>query len=568
MKFTRRTTLSSVTAEAAKISPTGFSPRKKVRAAQREKFYEEIAVMNEQVAANNRHETHAAVENGRRNHESHELRLRRLGIDTRQEAVIYMRDDCHVCRSEGFEAESRILVKNGTDSVVATLNVVTNGLLAPGEAALSEAAWKLLDAEEGDFIELSHPPQLGSLEKLRAKIYGRRLSRCDYREIVSDIVAGRYSDIDLSAFVTACAAEGRMEQDEIISLTEAMIESGERLGWGRSLVMDKHCVGGLPGNRTTLIIVPIVAAFGLTMPKTSSRAITSPAGTADAMETLAPVNLDLKEIRRVVEREGACIVWGGAVNLSPADDALTRFARALDIHGEGQMIASVLSKKVAAGSTHVLIDIPVGETAKVCGFEAARKLSRQLKTAGGAFGLNVQTIISDGSQPVGRGIGPALEARDVLAVLQNEPDAPEDLRERALILAANILEMSGAAPAGRGGKIVKAILDDGRAWKKFLNICEAQGGFRTPGRAGFTQEITAKNAGIVTSIDNRKLARVAKLAGAPRAHSAGLELHAPVGCRVEAGQPLYTVHAESGGELDYALLYVENNDGIINVEEV
>ena len=500
----------------------------------------------------------------------HELRLRRLGIDTYSEAVIYMRGDCHVCRSEGFEAQSRILVGNASSFIVATLNVVHNNLLEPGEAGLSEAAWRMLGAREGEIARLSHPPALESLAHVRAKIYGRHLNGSHYREIITDIVNGRYSDIDLSAFITACAGE-RMEQDEIISLTEAMIETGERLDWGRSLVMDKHCVGGLPGNRTTLLIVPIIAAFGLTMPKTSSRAITSPAGTADTMETLAPVNLDVKKMRLVVEREGGCIVWGGAVNLSPADDLLIRIERALDIDSESQLIASVLSKKAAAGSTHVILDIPVGATAKVRSFEAARRLSRQLKTIGNAVGLTVQTILSDGSQPVGRGIGPALEARDVLAVLQNAKNAPDDLRERALILAGNILEMAGAVAEGKGGKTAKRILDDGLAWQKFVGICEAQGGFREPKRAAFTRPGTSQNAGIVTTIDNRKLARVAKLAGAPRAPTAGLELHAPVGCKTEPGQQLYTVHAETAGELDYAFQFIEssrNSSAIVNVEEI
>ena len=498
-----------------------------------------------------------------------ELRLRRLGIDTYGEAVVYMREDCRVCRSEGFEAQSRILVRHKSGSIVATLNVVKNGLLlAPGEAGLSEIAWETLKARENEKVELSHPPPVRSLGKVRAKIYGSHLSASDYREIVEDVVNGHISDVHLASFIAACAGE-RMEQDEIVSLTKAMIETGEKLKWGNPLVMDKHCVGGLPGNRTTLIVVPIITAFGLVMPKTSSRAITSPAGTADTMETLAPVNLDLKKMRRVVESEGGCVVWGGSVNLNPADDRLTRVERALDIEGEGQMIASVLSKKVAAGSTQVLLDIPVGATAKVRGFEAAQKLSRQLKAVGFAVGLSVQTIISDGSQPVGRGIGPALEARDVLAVLQNARDAPQDLRERALILAGNILEMSGATSEGKGGKIAADILAGGGAWQKFLAICEAQGGFREPtGSAKFTRAVMSEDAGVVTSIDNRKLARVAKLAGAPRAQSAGLELHAPVGFKVEAGQPLYTVHAETAGELDYAVRYVKNSDGIIFVEEV
>lgn len=495
------------------------------------------------------------------------LRLRQLSIDTYHEAVIYMREDCSVCRSEGFEAKSRILVKHKAYSIIATLNVIKSDLLAPGEASLSEAAWQKLNAEEGQWVELSHPPMLESLSKVRAKIYGKHLNESDYRKIINDITENCYSDIDLSAFITACAGE-RMEQDEIISLTKAMIETGERLTWQHSLVMDKHCIGGLPGNRTTLLIVPIIAAFGLTMPKTSSRAITSPAGTADTMETLAPVNLSLKEMQRVVEKEGGCIVWGGAVNLSPADDILIRVERALDIDSEGQLIASVLSKKAAAGSTHVILDIPVGATAKVRGFEAAQKLSRKLKVVGEAIGLKIQTIITDGSQPIGRGIGPALEAGDVLAVLQNEKNAPDDLRERALILAGYILEISGQVIEGQGRKIAREILETGRAWQKFLAICEAQGGLREPSCAKFTEPIITQTAGIVTAIDNRKLSRVAKLSGAPRAQSAGVEFHAPIGFKVEVGQPLYTVHAETHGELDYALEYIRGNPGIISVERL
>jgi thymidine phosphorylase len=412
-----------------------------------------------------------------------------------------------------------------------------------------------------------YPPALESLGKIRAKIYGNHLTGADYRRIINDVVKDRFSDVHLAAFLTACAG-GRMEQDEIVSLTEALIESGEKIKWNRSRVADEHSVGGLPGNCTTLIVVPVIAAFGLLMPKISVRATTSPAGTADAMETLAPVDLGLKQMRRVVEREGGCIVRGGAMNLCPADERLIRVERALDIDGEGQLIASVLSKKVAAGATHVVVDIPVGATAKVREFETAQKLSGQFKAIGNAVGLNVQTILSDGSQPPGRGIGPALEARDALAVLQNAQNAPEDLRERALILAGSILEMSGAVPAGQGRKTAQKILETGGAFDKFIAICEAQGGFREPKRAAYAQIIIAPNAGIVTAIDNRQLTRVAKLAGAPRAQSAGLKLHAPLGTKVEIGQPLYAIHAETKGELEYALRYIRDNNEIIRVEEI
>ncbi|HEU4708196.1 MAG TPA: thymidine phosphorylase, partial [Methylophilaceae bacterium] len=261
------------------------------------------------------------------------LRLRRIGIDTYQEPVIYMRSDCHVCRGEGFEAPSRVEVRHNGRSIIATLNVLTHGLLRADEAGLSEVAWRMLGAREGELVMLSHPPLIDSLHELRAKVYGHTLSDEAIQHIINDVAKGRYSDIELAAFITACA-QG-MNMQEIVALTRAMVNAGERIDWEQPRIVDKHCIGGLPGNRTTLIVVPIVAAYGLIMPKTSSRAITSPAGTADVMETLTRVELDVPAMKRGVEREGGCIIWGGAMRLSPADDILIRVERPLDIDSEG-----------------------------------------------------------------------------------------------------------------------------------------------------------------------------------------------------------------------------------------
>ena len=494
------------------------------------------------------------------------LRLRRLGIDTYQEPVVYMSADCPVCRSEGWKAQARVRVSHEARSIVATLNVVTGGILRADEASLSDAAWTMLEAEEGHIVTLAHPEPLESLGYVRAKVYGRPLGAQAIRAIIRDIAAGRYSALELAAFVTVCAGAG-LDSRETTELTRAMVDVGERLEWDAALVIDKHSVGGLPGNRTTMIVVPIVAACGLTMPKTSSRAITSPAGTADAMETVAPVSLDVHGIRRVVEREGGCIVWGGAVNLSPADDVIIRVERPLDLDSEGQLVASVISKKTAAGSTHVVIDMPVGPTAKVRTAQAADRLEALLVKVGHAVGLRVRVARTDGSQPVGRGVGPALEARDVLAVLRNEPDAPADLRDRALLLAGAALELAGGASPGRGVTVAAAALGDGAAWRKFQAICEAQGGMREPPLARFTHVITSPRDGRVSRIDNRRLARVAKLAGAPDAPEAGLQLHVRLGHDVSAGMPLFTVHARSPGELDYALAYARANPDIIAVGE-
>ncbi|HJV74228.1 MAG TPA: thymidine phosphorylase family protein [Noviherbaspirillum sp.] len=498
---------------------------------------------------------------------AHLLRMRRIGIDTYLEPVIFMRRDSHICRAEGFEAYSRVEVWRGKKRIIATLNVVNAPLLAQDEAGLSEAAWRALGGADGDHIKVFHPAPVQSFSHVRAKIYGTPITHEGANEIMRDIVDGRYSDIEMAAFISTCAGN-RMDVAETIAFTRAMISVGKRLQWNSHPVVDKHCVGGLPGNRTTLIVVPIVAACGLTIPKTSSRAITSPAGSADTMETLAPVDLDIPQIRRVVERENGCIAWGGGVNLSPADDILIRVERPLGLDSDGQLVASVLSKKFAAGSTHALIDLPVGPTAKVRSLEAAQTLGARLVSVGEALGITIQTIVTDGRQPIGRGIGPALEGLDVLAVLQNAPGAPDDLRQRALLLAGHVLELGGKAAAGEGIALARGVLESGMAWSKFQAICEAQGGLRKPPRAEFTHVIISKHRGRVAAIDNRRLARIAKLAGAPKAPAAGVLFHAPLDCAVEVGQPLMTIHAESPGELAYARTYAEAQEDLVLVQDV
>lgn len=496
------------------------------------------------------------------------LQARRLGIDTRQEPIIYLREDSPVCRSEGFSALSRVLVHTEHCKIIATLNIITGEMLRRGQIGFSESAWLRLQLKADDNVWLSHPRPVQSLSHVRAKVYGHTLNKQQFQEIINDIIDGRYADVHIASFITACG-DDKLSDTEIIALTQAMIDSGSRIDWGQPMVIDKHCVGGLPGNRTTPIVVSILAASGLTMPKTSSRAITSPAGTADTMETMTEVSLSLEQMKQVVKKEGACLAWGGSMRLSPSDDILIQVERALDIDSEGQLIASVLSKKIAAGATHVLIDIPVGPTAKVRSQRAADKLATSFLAVGEQLGIIIKILYTDGSQPVGIGIGPALEAKDVLAVLKNDTDAPQDLKQRALTMAGTMLEMAEVVEPGCGIAKATTVLESGLAWKKFVAICIAQGGMKKPGDAPYLFKLMADKTGTVSQVDNRRLAQVAKLAGAPLDLTAGLEIHVKLGQQVHTNDPLLTIHAESSGELNYAVEYLESHPDIIrlNTEE-
>ena len=220
-----------------------------------------------------------------------------------------------------------------------------------------------------------------------------------------------------------------LDINESVSLTKAMINTGEILKLNKYPVMDMHCIGGVAGNRTTMIIVPIVASAGLTIPKTSSRSITSPAGTADTMEVLSNVSFSIKEIKKVIRKTNACLVWGGSVNLAPADDKIIRIEHPVSLDPEGQLLASILAKKRSASATHLLIDIPIGKGSKIENRKKALHLKRLFESISKKLGIKIKVIITDGSQPVGNGIGPGLEARDVLWVLKNDSKQPLDLKD-------------------------------------------------------------------------------------------------------------------------------------------
>lgn len=495
------------------------------------------------------------------------LVVKAMGINTHQEPIVYMHKDCHICLAEGFSASARVLLKTATRELIATLDVVENHILDPGRIGLSNIAMQRLKVQEGESVLVQHAPQLDSLRLLRKKIYGHALSEDDLHAIMHDISEHRYRDIEIASFLSVCAGS-RLNLDEIIGLTRAMVACGKRLHWPEhERVFDKHCIGGLPGNRTTPLVVAICSAAGLVIPKTSSRAITSPAGTADTMGTLFRVEFQLPEMQKIVREAGACMVWGGAVSLSPADDLMVRIERELDIDGEGQLISSVLSKKIAAGSTHVIIDIPVGETAKVRSSSEADYLASLFSRVGAACGIEVRCVITDGSRPVGAGIGPVEEARDLLAVLQSLDTAPADLRERSIELSAHLLDMAQSCGLARGRDEARRILSTGQAWQQFQRIAAAQGGLRDLPQARCSAVVKAGRDGRIKAIDNRRLARLAKLAGAPTDLAAGLRLHANAGSVVRRNDPLFTLYSDSPGERDYALQYYHSNTDLFLIDE-
>jgi thymidine phosphorylase len=496
------------------------------------------------------------------------LRLRPVAVDTDAENVVFLARGCAACRIDALRAGAKVAIRRAdapadSEPMLAVLNLVDDpSIVGPDEIGLSEPGIALLEAPAGTLLRVAPAPRPESLDAVRRKLQGDPLDLAAMRAIATDIARRRYTRSEIAAFLVACGRDD-LERDEVLALTRAMLETGDRLDWHEPLVVDKHCIGGIPGNRTSMIVVPIVAAHGMLIPKTSSRAITSPAGTADTMQVLAEVELDPARLRAIIGRERGCIAWGGTARLAPLDDLLIAVERPLALDSPGLMVASILSKKLAAGSTHLLLDIPVGPSAKVRSLADAQRLRKTFEFVGRALGLHVEVTITDGSQPIGRGIGPVLEARDVMAVLDNRADAPQDLRAKSIRLAGRVLEFDPDVRGGDGERLARDILDSGRAAAKMAAIIDAQGRRKVPPTVGrLVAEVPAPIAGQIVGFDHLRLARAARQAGAPASPGAGLDLLVRLGDRVGAGQPLYRLHAETPGEFELARRWVAADPGI------
>jgi thymidine phosphorylase len=479
------------------------------------------------------------------------LKLKRIGIDTHRESIAFLDNDDLFGRALGLHPLDRVEVSCNGEVVLAVLYTAEGMTVQEGTIGLSNMAFEKLGVPEDTIVDVRPADPPTSADLLRAKMMGKEFSPSDWNPIVNDIVRGRFSKVELTALVVSTKIFG-LSDDEIYALTNAMVGTGERLRFDAEVVADKHSTGGVPGNRTTPIVVSIAAAAGLVIPKTSSRSITSPAGTADTLEMLMNVKLPPDRIYETVKKTNGCLAWGGALNLAPADDMFIQIEHPLGIDTEGLMISSILAKKKAAGSTHLLLDIPCGLGTKAANTEEGTHLKERFQRLGSRLGLNVRVLLTDGSQPIGNGIGPVLEARDVLKVLRNDADAPDDLRRKSVHLAAELLELTGRCPSD-GLDFAKQLLKSGRAYEKFEAIRELQGRHESPPLGSHVQKIFSDKSGRVTAINNRVISRIAQLAGAPRNSGAGIDLAKHVNDFVGSGDLLLAIYAESEEALTHAV---------------
>ncbi|MFV0626017.1 MAG: thymidine phosphorylase [Alphaproteobacteria bacterium] len=488
------------------------------------------------------------------------LTLKHLPISSFSENIAYIHKNCVAYNAEDVKFLSKIEIHGGAKSVYAFLQITDNEkLVKPNELALNSEAFQQINLPEGANVSItiaSNPPSLSSIKR---KVTGNIISSGEYKAIIDDIASRRYSNMDISSFLVASGAF--MSAPEVLSLTEAMV--GDKIiKWdNENIVVDHHSLGGVPGNKTDLIITPIVAAYGLPIPKTASRSLTSCAGVADTMSVLCNVDIDETLLKTLIKENRGAVVSYSNLHISEVTRIISSVERQIGITSLEHIATSILSIKIAAGVTHLVLDIPVGPKARVRNTNEAMRLRKLIEYVGDMLNIHIDVVITDGSEPIGNGIGAVLEARDVMKVLRNKEDAPEDLREKSLFLAGRVLEFDPKLRGGQGYQVAKEILMSGRALEAMNKIIYAQGKASQPQLGNLTRDVVAQTSGVIEAIDISRMNKIGIWAGAGKYHGAGLDLIKKIGDYVEKGEPLYRIHSVNSTDFAFANSVIDGYTG-------
>lgn len=396
---------------------------------------------------------------------------------------------------------------------------------------------------------------------------GGELTREEIEFFLLGYQQGSIPDYQAAAWAMAVLLRG-MSDRETTDLALAMAHSGETLDLSSlgQIVVDKHSTGGV-GDKTTLVVAPVVAACGLPVGKLSGRGLGFSGGTLDKLESIPGFRADLsaEEFLAQLKRIGL-VVSGQTADLAPVDGKLYALR---DVTGTVQSIpliaSSIMSKKIAAGANAIVLDVKTGTGAFMRSIDEARRLAELMVSIAHRSGRQAVAILSDMNQPLGSAIGNALEIQEAIQTLNGS--GPAAFREHCLLFAGHMLALGGKAQdAAHGQHMAADALDQGRAWVKFQEFIAAQGGdldfVRDPQRlprARWQRDLIADRDGFLHRADARVIGETAVGLGAGRAkkgdpidHAVGILMHARVGDRLVTGEPLLTIHANSEAALELA----------------
>jgi len=488
-----------------------------------------------------------------------------LGEDDDFNVVLNRKDAGRIGIREG----ENIMIGFGEMELYADV-IETDSKVSEGQIGLFEEIWKEYDIPNGSSIFVDIPESSRSLDAISRKLLGQPLSKEDLESIMKDIGTRKLRETEIAFFVSTFFNPG-FNDEEVYWMTKGMAESGDSMEFrgirpGEEVVADKHSIGGVAGKAITPVLIPILVSGGLIVPNTSTRAITSPAGTTDILEVVMPVALTKDKVYAVVKKTGGCMFWGGSLELSPADDVIINVERSLRIQEFQKVLVSIVAKKVSMGITHILIDLPYGKGSKVESVEDVSMLDREFRKLFKKFGIHCETYKRLVKGPDGRSVGPNAEIREALKILERDESRCMELEKVVLDMAGTIFEMTDTVQKGQGKKFALNILNEKKAFKRFWEIAFAQGATREIHSSEikngkFSADMISDKSGVVSSINNTALVSIARALGSPKVKEAGVYIHKMPGETVKKGDKLITIYAMTENRL-------ANGRGMFDMEKM
>ena len=367
--------------------------------------------------------------------------------------------------------------------------------------------------------------------------------------IIKDISENKLDDIMMTYYVASSFAHPTTDEETYLT-AKAMAECGVTFKYPKGeIIADKHCIGWVPGNETTMALIPLIASLGIKIPKNFSKSITSPAATGECVNVLMNINFNKEWIEELIKKVNCCLVWWGGLDLAPADDKLIKVQYPLSMQSKAKVVSSIMAKKYAMWVTHSLIDIPVGPTAKVTSLKEARDWKKRFEIVGKKLGMKMSVQITKAHEVIGNWVGATLQVREVLRILQQHPERAKDLENKIIFLAGRLIENIWLAKTKRSAEaLARKQLESWAAWNKMKEIIEAQGGnpdvdSETLELGKFTYDIVATKSGKMKVMDLHDVNAICRKLGCPVIDQAGMYIYKKLGSAIKQGDVIATLYA-------------------------
>lgn len=449
------------------------------------------------------------------------------------------------------------LTKANGEYIVADVSL--SEAVLEGSVAICADISEKLNFENNELVAVSLAESSStSYEAIRKKMKGETISYDEMFAIIKDISENKLDDTMMTYYVASSFFYPTTDE-EMYQTAKAMAECGVMFKYPKGeIIADKHCIGGVPWNETTMILIPLIASLGIKIPKNFSKSITSPAATGECVNVLMNINFNKEGIEKLVKDQNCCLVRWGGLDLAPADDKLIKVQYPLSMQSRAKVVSSIMAKKYAMGVTHSLIDIPVGPTAKVSSMKEAKDWKKKFEYVGKKLWMKMSVQITEANEVIGNGVGAVMQVREVLRILQQHPERAMDLESKVIFLASKIIEEVGLEKGKEAVKLATHQLVSWAAWEKMQAIIKAQGGNPEVNSESLplwahTFDVIAEKDWVLKMIDLHDINAVCRKLGCPVIDQAGLYLYKKTGDKIKKGEVICKLYAQDEVKLKHGI---------------